>query len=91
MVHPATVVRMVMSIEMTVDEAIAICVCVCVCVCVCGLVSLLNGISTFVGYLTIPVEEQQWIYSTSSWGKNKGFYTFTEGISSTNVTIHTLR
>ena len=42
-----------------------------------GLISLFNGISTFVGYL-MP-EEQQWYYLTHSW-EDKGVHTFPKGI-----------
>ena len=44
-----------------------------------GLVSLFNGISTFMDCF-ILVEEQWWYYSTYSWG-NKRIYTFPKGIS----------
>ena len=42
-----------------------------------GLVSLFNGISTFVGYL-VP-EEQLWYYLTRSW-EDKEVHTFLESI-----------
>ena len=47
-----------------------------------GLVSLFNGISTFVGYLipkAILLEEQYWYYLTHSW-EDKGVHTFSKGI-----------
>ena len=49
-----------------------------------GLVSLFNGISTFMGYLqlfyfTISEEKQQWYFLTHSW-KDKGFHNIPKGI-----------
>ena len=47
-----------------------------------GLVSLFNGISTFVGYFNaeaILLEEQSWYYLTHSW-EDKGVHTFPKGI-----------
>ena len=47
-----------------------------------GLVSLFNGISTFLGYFNakaILLEEQQWYYLTHSW-EDKGVYIFPKGI-----------
>ena len=47
-----------------------------------GLVSLLNGISTFVGYFNakaILLEEQLWYYLTHSW-EDKGVHTFPKSI-----------
>ena len=47
-----------------------------------GLVSLFNGISTFVGLFNakaILLEEQLWCYLTHSW-EDKGVHTFPKGI-----------